>query len=119
MSSHSHHFWKSVLGALLLIAGLALGSSAGPIGGNREGFGLCVAAVSDFGDGVLSQEAPIVKEHFAMAEESDEDDDLDSHSAATELSAPSWRNVAMPRGPTSLVLARKRYLLFCCLKVDC
>lgn len=54
-----------------------------------------------------------------MAEESDEDDDLDSHSAATELSAPSWRNVAMPRGPTSLVLARKRYLLFCCLKVDC
>lgn len=119
MLSQPHHFWKSVLGALLLIAGLALGSSADPIGGSSEGFELCVAAVSDFGDGVLSQEGPILEEHFAMAEESDEDDDLDSHSATMELSAPSWRNAAMPRGPTSLVLARKRYLLFCCLKVDC
>lgn len=120
MASYPHPFWKTVLGVLLLVALFASGSSAGLAGDESARFAAHQGEASDDSAGEwIAQSSPHLQEHLAMGEESDEDDDLGSHSATEGSPALGWRCAHLSGGESLLALPRRRYLLFCCLKIDC
>ncbi|MFT6861728.1 MAG: hypothetical protein ACJAVK_000281 [Akkermansiaceae bacterium] len=120
--SDTYHFGKSVFGTLLLIACLAVGFGSVLEAGVDLGNGHpnLVQGDTDQVRGCFSNAVSGCNERHAVCEEEiEEDEESDCDSSANGLSSRAWQRCCDDRGLSSPVLATKRYLLFCRLKINC
>ena len=120
--SDTYHFGKSVLGTLFLIACLGMGYGSVLEAGmdHGDGHARMVQGDTDHVHGCFSNAVYGCDERHAVCEEeTEEDEESDCDSSENGLSGFAWQRCVDDRRLSSPVLATKRYLLFCRLKIDC